>query len=304
VRPCRRDGIPADGQRRCNCGGCHSDGRLGNFGFDLDLREIITTRNDAAKVGISANLCRRNVVVRDGPEGFTTLKLDMSAISQKLLVGRAQLWSTEANCFVYSAVLVDSLSEVVMAEGPFFMNGVTKGSLRLHGPAAAGGSSLVARIAGVLKLKLNLDGDDYVVDVECVRAPELPRGAGLLLSATAAAQLGIISLPLSARGCCVDELPELECRVDLQKLRDRGLLGADETTFDALDISPTDARLASTMMDDERDDDEGIGLPPDVVDAAMCVISRGSNCVWAVHGDKITVGQARAVRRELEVRHW
>jgi hypothetical protein len=32
--------------------------------------------------------------------------------------------------------------------------------------------------------------------------------------------------------------------VDLQKRRDRGLLGADETTFDALDISPTDARLA------------------------------------------------------------
>ncbi len=66
-----------------------------------------------------------------------------------------------------------------MVVGPFFMNGVTKGSLRLHGPAAAGGSSLVARIEGVLKLKVNLDGDDYVVDVECVRAPELPRGAGL-----------------------------------------------------------------------------------------------------------------------------
>jgi hypothetical protein len=25
------------------------------------------------------------------------------------------------------------------------------------------------------------------------------------------------------------------------------------------------------MMDDERDDDEGTGLPSDVVDAAMCV---------------------------------
>ena len=285
---------------------------------------------------MSANLCRRNVVVRDGPEGFTTFKLDTAAIAQKLLVGRAQLWSTEANCFVFSAVLVDSLSEVTMAVEPFFMNGVTKGSLRLHGPAATGGSSLVARIEGVLKLKVNLDGDDYVVDVECVRAPELPRGAGLLLSATAAAQLGIISLPLSARGCCVDKLPELECMVDLQKLRDRGLLGADETTFDALDISPTDARLASTMMDDERDDDEGAGLPSDVVDAAMCVteadferimgecdrdpfkekvysiddvtigidvtpeVATACGVPGAVHGGKISVGQAQAVRRVLE----
>ncbi len=169
---------------------------------------------------------------------------------------------------MYSAV---SLSEVTMAVEPFFMNGVTKGSLRLPGPAATGGSSLVARIEGVLTLKVNLDGNDYVVDVESVRAPELPRGAGLLLSTTAAAQLGIISLPLSARGCCVDELPELECMVDLQKLRYRGLLGADETMFDALDISPKDARHASTVMDDERDDDEGTGLPSDVVDAAMCV---------------------------------
>ncbi len=65
--------------------------------------------------------------------GPTTFKLDMSAISQKLLVGRAQLWSTEANCFVYSAVLVDSPSEVTMAVVPFFMNGVTKGSVRLSG---------------------------------------------------------------------------------------------------------------------------------------------------------------------------
>jgi hypothetical protein len=72
---------------------------------------------------MSANLCRRNVVVRDGPEGFTTFKLDTAAIAQKLLVGRAQLWSTEANCFVFSAVLVDSLSEVTMAVEPFFMNG-------------------------------------------------------------------------------------------------------------------------------------------------------------------------------------
>ncbi len=110
---------------------------------------------------MSANLCRRNVVVRDGPEGFTTFKLDMAAIAQKLLVGRAQLWSTEANCFVFSAVLVDSLSEVTMAVEPFFMNGVTKGSLRLHGPAATGGSSLVAQIEGVLKLKVNLDGDEH-----------------------------------------------------------------------------------------------------------------------------------------------
>ena len=64
---------------------------------------------------MAANLCRRNVVVRDGPEGFTTFKLDTAAIAQRLLVGRAQLWSTEANCFVFSAVLVDSLSEVTMA---------------------------------------------------------------------------------------------------------------------------------------------------------------------------------------------
>jgi hypothetical protein len=38
----------------------------------------------------------------------------------------------------------------------------------------------------VLKLKVNLDDDDFVVDVECVRAPDLPLGAGLLLSAAAA----------------------------------------------------------------------------------------------------------------------
>ena len=47
----------------------------------LDLREIITTRNDAAEGGMSANLCRRNVVVRDGPEGFTTFKMDTVAIA-------------------------------------------------------------------------------------------------------------------------------------------------------------------------------------------------------------------------------
>ncbi len=62
---------------------------------------------------------------------------------------------------------------------PFFTEGVTKGSLRLHGPAAAGGGANVEpRVEGVLKLNVNQDDDDYV-DVECVRcvrAPEPQRG--------------------------------------------------------------------------------------------------------------------------------
>jgi hypothetical protein len=58
-----------------------------------------------------------------------------------------------------------AISRVIRWLGTASVYGVTKGSLRLHGPAATGGSSLVARIEGVLKLKVNLDGDDYVVDV-------------------------------------------------------------------------------------------------------------------------------------------
>ena len=81
-------------------------------------------------------------------------------------------------------------------------------------------------------MKVNLDGDDYVVDVQCVRTHELPRGAGLLLSAQTAAQPCIISLPLSERGCGVYELPELDCMVDLARLRGQGLIGDDETTYE------------------------------------------------------------------------
>ena len=303
----------------------------------LDLRSIITARNDAVENSNSANLCRRSVVVRDGADGFKSFKLDVPAISQQLLVGRAQLWSTVTNSFEFCAVLLDSLSEVTMAVEPFFSRGVDKGAIRLHGPAVAGGgANVVPRVEGVLKLKVNLDDDDYVVVVECVRAPVLPRGAGLLLSAAAASQLGIISLPLSERGCNVDELPELDCMVDLQKLRDRGLLGAGETTYDAVDISPTDIRLANTMMDDECDDDDHPGLPLGLVDVDLgvteadferileeCVrdpfvdkvfsiddVTIGIDCSpevaalcgipGAVHGGKITVEQARAVRRVLE----
>ncbi len=58
------------------------------------------------------------------------------------------------------------------------------------------------------------------------------RPAGLLLSAQAAAQPCIISLPLSERGCGVYELPELDCMVDLARLRGQGLIGDDETTYE------------------------------------------------------------------------
>ncbi len=99
---------------------------------------------------------------------------------------------------------------------------------------------------------------DYVVDVKCVRAPDLPRGAGLLLSAAAAAQLGIISLPCSERGCNVDELPELDCMVDLQKLwfawsgRDdvrRGGHFADRRTRWTMSVTMTTAQLPAKKTD-------------------------------------------------------
>ena len=91
----------------------------------LDLRSIITARNDAVENSNSANLCRRSVVVRDGADGFKSFKLDVPAISQQLLVGRAQLWSTVTNSFEFCAVLLDSLSEVTMAVEPFLPSACT-----------------------------------------------------------------------------------------------------------------------------------------------------------------------------------
>ena len=114
-----------------------------------------------------------------------------------------------------------------------------------------------------MRTKINLDdiaGDDYAVDIQCVRATDLRRGAALLLNAHAAAQLGIISAPLSARGGAVSDLPEIEWLVDLRRLHDSRLIGPDETTFDALDCVPDvlrqhpSNRLASTMLDDEADE--------------------------------------------------
>jgi hypothetical protein len=114
--------------------------------------------------------------------------------------------------------------------------------------------------------------------VQCVRAVDLPRGAASLLNAHAVAQLGIITAPLSERGGAASDLPEIECFVDLRRLRDSRLIGPDETTFDALDCvpnvlrqHPTD-RLASTMLDDEDDecsfaDDPGLSLDH----AGVCV---------------------------------
>ena len=89
-------------------------------------------------------------------------------------------------------------------------------SLRLHGPAApdAGRSSkLIARVEEVVRMKINLDdvdGDEYAVDIQCVRAVDLPRGA---------ASFGIISAPLSQRGGAASDLPEIGCFVDLRHLR-------------------------------------------------------------------------------------
>ncbi len=121
------------------------------------------------------------------------------------------------------------------------------------------GSKLIARVDGVVRMKINLD-DVNGEQIQCVRAVDLPRGAALLLNAHAVAKLDIISAPLSERGGAASDMREIECIVDLQRLRDSRLIGPDETTFDAIDCVP-DALpthpsdlLASTMLDDEEDD--------------------------------------------------
>ena len=86
-------------------------------------------------------------------------------------------------------------------------------------------------------MKINLD-DVNGEQIQCVRAVDLPRGAALLLNAHAAAKLDIISAPLSERGGAASDMREIECIVDLQRLRDSRLIGPDETTFDAIDCVP------------------------------------------------------------------
>lgn len=193
------------------------------------------------------------------------------------LVGRAKLWSHDTNKYVEQTVLVDSMSEVTLAAEPFFAHGVCKGSLSLHSPAApSAGNKLIARVEGVVRMKINLDdavggdgagtdGGVCAVDIQCVRALDLPRGAALLLNAHAAAKLGIISAPLCVRGCGEADLPEMNCLVDLQRLRGLKWIGPRETTYDAVDCVP-DALSdhpsnspALTMLDEEGGDDDGHG---------------------------------------------
>ncbi len=61
-------------------------------------------------------------------------------------------------------------------------------------------------------MKINLD--EYAVNIQCVRAVDLRRGAVLLLNTHAAAKLGIISAPLSKRGGAASDLPEITCLVE------------------------------------------------------------------------------------------
>ena len=242
-----------------------------------DLRHIITkNRNDAFPAGNFAGQGGREILVR-GDEGFKILQLGVPALSQRLLVGRAKLWSHNSNEYVEQTVLVDSMSEITLAAEPFFAHGVCKGSLSLHGPAApSAGNKLIARVEGVVRMKINLDdavggdgtgvnGGVCAVDIQCVRALDLPRGAALLLNAHAAAKLGIISAPLSVRGCGEADLPEMNCLVDLQRLRELKCIGPRETTYDAIDCVP-DALSdhpsnspALTMLDEEGGDDDDHG---------------------------------------------
>ena len=119
-----------------------------------DLRHIITkNRNDAFPAGNFAGQGGREILVR-GDEGFKILQLGVPALSQRLLVGRAKLWSHNSNEYVEQTVLGDSMSEITLAAEPFFAHGVCKGSLSLHGPAApSAGNKLIARVEGVVRMK-------------------------------------------------------------------------------------------------------------------------------------------------------
>ncbi len=112
-------------------------------------------------------------------------------------------------------------------------------------------SKLIERVKGVVRMKINLDdvdGEGYAVDIQCVRAVDMPRGAALLLNTHAAAKLGIILAPVSERAGAVSDLPEIECLVDLQRLRDSRLIGPRSTPSTAF-LMPFDHTIRSLGLD-------------------------------------------------------
>ncbi len=141
-----------------------------------------------------------------GNDGFTVQQLGVPALSTKLRVARAKLWSHGSNNYEDQVILTDSMSEVTFAAEPFLAHGVSKGPLRLHGPTAPdAGRKLIARVEGVVRMKINLDdvdGDEYAVDIQCVRAMDLPRGAAFLLNARGSPAWHHIGSALRARGRC------------------------------------------------------------------------------------------------------
>ena len=60
-----------------------------------------------------------------GNDGFTVQQLGLPALSTKLLVARAKLWSHCINNYEDQAILMDSMSEVTCAAEPFFAHGLS-----------------------------------------------------------------------------------------------------------------------------------------------------------------------------------
>ncbi len=119
----------------CRLGEDVTAGAVGTSGSPSlpDLRSVITNRNDATQAGSNAGMRGREIMIR-GNDGFTVQQLGVPAVSTKLLVARAKLWSHGPNNYEDQVLLIYSMSEVTFAAEPFFTRGVSQGSLVFTAP--------------------------------------------------------------------------------------------------------------------------------------------------------------------------